>query len=116
MMDDHGPLGVIPAIEQVARDLDQARATLAGLPRPSWTQKMAQMPWNHTEIERMETLALAEAKVLALEHKLAQYQRRTLQHVIDLVSSIPQERDNFYFVREAERYLHALAKIQESLV
>lgn len=107
----------IPKVTKVAQDLDAARARLAALPRPSqFADTASNRPvWEHTDQHHAEAVEHAQADVKQLELLLAVHMRTTLQHVIDVVSCVPQERDNYQLLREAERYLLALAKIQESL-
>jgi len=113
-LDNYGEASQAPKVEQIAGQLSRARAALAQLPQPYVADRTG-MPWEHTNQDRMRAIADAEAHIKELETKLAHYQRTTLQHVIDVVSCIPQERDNYSLLREAERYLLALAKIQETL-
>jgi hypothetical protein len=107
----------IPKVTKIAEQLDSARAHLAALPRPSlFEDTVSNRPvWEHTEQHHAEAVEHAQADVRQLELLLAVHMRTTLQHVIDVVSCIPQERDNYQLLREAERYLLALAKIQEQL-
>lgn len=106
-----------PKITQLAARLDHARAHLAALPRPSVLESAIQaLPWDTAESDRAEAVANAEAEVRQLMHLLAVAERTTIQHLIDLLECIPQDRENFTIVREALLYARALAKIEESVI
>jgi hypothetical protein len=104
---------VLPKITRIAGQLDAARAFVAAIPRPN-TEDPDKLPWQHTNAARAEAIASGTAAVRQLETLLALQQKITLQHVIDLVSCIPEDQGNYLVLREAERYLLALSEIQEA--
>lgn len=102
-----------PKITQLAARLDDARAHLAALPRPSVLETAAAaMPWE-TQTRAVEALARAEADVSQLYQLLAVAERVTVNHLLDLLECIPQDRENFHIIREALIYTRALAKAKE---
>lgn len=106
----------LPKITTIANQLEKARHQLAALPRPLRDDPHhVTAEWDHTDHDRQLAIEAAEAEVKRLESALAVQQRSTVQHIIDIVSCIPQERENFQLLREAERYLLALAKVQEQV-
>lgn len=106
-----------PKITQLAARLDHARAHLAALPRPSVLETAkASLPWETPQTAAVETLARAEADVQQLMQLLAVAERSTLNHLLDLLECVPQDRENFHIIREALLYTRALAKAKESQV
>lgn len=103
-----------PKITVLVARLEHARAHLAALPRPSVLETaVSALPWE-TQTEAVEALARAEADVAQLLQLLAMAERSTVNHLLDLLECIPQDRENFHIIREALLYTRALAKAQES--
>lgn len=106
-----------PNVTTICKRLDAARARLAALPRPSLLETAsAALPWDTTGQQAADAVADAEAEVKQLFHLLAVAERSTIQHLIDLLECIPQERDNFTIIREALIYARALAQIEEQTI
>lgn len=105
-----------PKITQLAARLDHARAHLAALPRPSVLETaVAALPWE-TQTEAVETLARAEEDVKQIYQLLGVAERATVNHLLDLLECIPQDRENFRIIREALVYTRALAKAKEQTI
>lgn len=106
-----------PKVTQLVQRLSTAKAHLATLPRPTVLDAaVSALPWDTTESARAQAVAEAEAEVKQLLHLLAVAERVTIQHLIDLLECIPQERDNFTIIREALIYARALAQIEEQTI
>jgi hypothetical protein len=106
-----------PKVTELVQRLNAAKAKLAALPRPSVLDTaLSALPWENAESGRAQAVATAEAEVQQLRHLLAVAERSTVQHLIDLLECIPQERDNFTIIREALIYARALAQIEEQTV
>lgn len=102
-----------PKITVLAARLDHARAHLAALPRPSVLDTAkASLPWD-TQTQAVERLARAEADVQQLQQLMAVAERTTINHLLDLLECVPQDRENFHIIREALLYTRALAKAKE---
>lgn len=102
-----------PKVTEVSRQLDEARARLAALPKPG---VLSALPWDTTDSRRAAAIIEAQALVTQLEHLLAAAVRSTLTEVIDTVSCIPEDMHNFQILRRSIVLLNALAKLEESLV
>lgn len=102
-----------PKVTELSRQLDEARAKLAALPKPG---VLNALPWDTTDSRRAAAIIEAQALVTQLEHLLAAAVRATITEVIDTVSAIPEDMTNFRLLRQANIHLNALAKLHESLV
>lgn len=106
-----------PKVTELVHRLNAAKAHLAALPRPTVLENaVSALPWDTTESSRADAVATAESEVRQLMRLLAAAERSTIQHLIDLLECIPQERDNFTIIREALVYARALAQAEESQV
>lgn len=111
----HGPFE--PNVTTICKRLDAARAKLAALPRPSLLEAAkTALPWENNEAQASAAVADAEAEVKQLFRMLAIAERAAVQHVIDLLECIPQDRENFTIVREALLYARALARVEEQMI
>jgi len=111
----------LPKVLEISTRLEAAKARLVALPRPSLLDTAkGLLPWETnrdiTNQQLADRIAAAEAEVRQLQGLLAVAERHTIQHLIDLLECVPQDRDNFMIVRESLIYARALAKIEEQSV
>ncbi|MBT8161042.1 MULTISPECIES: hypothetical protein [Arthrobacter] len=102
-----------PKVTELSRQLDEARAKLATLPKPG---VLNALPWDTTDSRRAAAIIEAQALVTQLENLLAAAVRSTLTEIIDTVSAIPEDMTNFRLLRQSVLLLNALAKLEESLI
>lgn len=100
-------------VTEISRQLEDAKAHLASLPRPSI---LAALPWDTQAQQRAKALIEAQALVSQLEHLLGAAVRAGLLEAIETVGSIPEDLGNFALVRRALLLLNAIAKTEENLV
>lgn len=103
----------MPKVTQLCNRLEAARAKLAAIPRHTL---LPVLPWDNAGQNTVRVIAETEADIKQLEQLLHVAERNTIQHLLDLLECIPQDRDNYTIVREALLYARALAKLEESVI